>query len=1023
MPIRVKPWLALGATLVLALSAAGLAWSHRIANDPERLIARAYTQQRPFEFRIAGAGHAAVRLERGSANSRFQRPADLLEAEARIARELQGDPDNVKWLALRGRAELLGWDAETSVATLQHAQEQKPDDAGLLADLGAAYALRAESQNRAVDYGYAIEYLSRSLKAKPDAPEALFNRAVVYDRMYLYEDGVREWLRFLEVERTPAWREEARRRLNELEQKRKVRQTALARITDRPELLLQRIAAGDDVEPESYLDLAITEWLPRRSDDPNYERALNALAAQFQKRHGDPWLRDLLAARRSPELVRGLAALAEALKGNLADESERPLAAATEASRSLRSAGNRAGELRADVEHVYALHRALETAAECVEQAVTVEKNARAMNYRWILGQATLEEGNCWSLLGDFDAAHRKMDSAIALVTEAGYRDLQLRAASITQELQTHAGNLMAAWDLGREGLATYWSGPYSGTRGYQTYYNLLRSAESLGQPQTAYVFGRAAAAAIAESRRRRMEATTRARVARLASVAGWPDAARIESEQAGRLFDQLEQTKTDAQYRVRAQLNRAEAELSAGAPDAALKYLEVIRQPMENIRAAVVRIRFHNDLGDALWQAGRREQAAQAYRDTIELSERHLGTLRGAQERAGFMLAAAKAYRSLVQLSWDRADIAGAWRLWEWYRAGEMAGPRTGPEVDRYLAQLSHESFLSYATLPDGIVGWVVDGSGVEGHRLAVTPQELERTASRFLRECADPSASVLTIRRDARLLYQWLVAPFAHRLDPSRTLVIEPDEVIGAIPMQALLDENSRYLGERFPITFSGGVVDYAARAGVGLATGKVVVVAGPTLGTQMSRTFPPLPQTLREGTSVAARFAGSVLLTRAEATLAAVERNRPETELFHFAGHGFSNATNGGLLLAPDEGSSEEAGVLDGKRLGHQDWSRCRLAVLSACSTGTGEVRGPVNPESLVRNLLWAGVARVVAARWNVDAETDVLLMDQFYEALLSGSDVARSLQQAARRLRENSATSHPYYWAAFQNFGTR
>ena len=217
----------------------------------------------------------------------------------------------------------------------------------------------------------------------------------------------------------------------------------------------------------------------------------------------------------------------------------------------------------------------------------------------------------------------------------------------------------------------------------------------------------------------------------------------------------------------------------------------------------------------------------------------------------------------------------------------------------------------------------------------------------------------------------------------------------------------------------------MDYVARAGAGLAMGRGGRwwSPAPALGKQMSQTFPPLPQTLREGTSVAARFAGSILLTRAEATLSALERNRPETELFHFAGHGFSNATNGGLLLAPEENGSGEAGVLDGKRLEHQDWSRCRLAVLSACSTGTGEVRGPVNPESLVRNLLWAGVARVVAARWNVDAETDVLLMDQFYEALLSGSDVARSLQQAARRLRENSATSHPYYWAAFQNFGTR
>ena len=177
------------------------------------------------------------------------------------------------------------------------------------------------------------------------------------------------------------------------------------------------------------------------------------------------------------------------------------------------------------------------------------------------------------------------------------------------------------------------------------------------------------------------------------------------------------------------------------------------------------------------------------------------------------------------------------------------------------------------------------------------MTLQELERTASRFLRECADPSSSTQTIHRDARLLYQWLVAPFAHRLDPARTLVIEPDGAIGAIPIQALMDENSRYVGERFPVTFSGGVVDYLARAGTGSARAmSAVVVAGPTLGTQMSRTFPPLPQTLREGRSVAARFQNSVLLTHAQATLRALEHSRPQAELFHFAGHGFSNATTG-------------------------------------------------------------------------------------------------------------------------------
>ena len=124
-----------------------------------------------------------------------------------------------------------------------------------------------------------------------------------------------------------------------------------------------------------------------------------------------------------------------------------------------------------------------------------------------------------------------------------------------------------------------------------------------------------------------------------------------------------------------------------------------------------------------------------------------------------------------------------------------------------------------------------------------------------------------------------------------------------------------------------------------------------------------------------------------------------------------------------MAPEENGSAETGVLDGKRLAAEDWSRCRLAVLSACSTGTGESRGPVNPESLVRGMLWAGIARVVATRWNVDAEASVLFMDRFYDALLSGAGVAPALQRAALRLRENPATNHPYFWAGFQSFGTR
>ena len=213
----VRTWLARAAAVIVAVGAGWMAWVQWMVKDPAQLIAEAYTRQRPFEFRIPGAAHAPVRQRRGVGS----RSPELLEAEARIIRELEKDPDNVKWLGLRARAEMLAGDAETAIATLHRALGRKPDDPDLLADLGMAYALRAEAQHREVDYNSAIEDLGRSLKAKPNSMEALFNRAFVYERMYLYDDALRDWRRYLDLDKAGAWREEAQRHLADIEQKRR----------------------------------------------------------------------------------------------------------------------------------------------------------------------------------------------------------------------------------------------------------------------------------------------------------------------------------------------------------------------------------------------------------------------------------------------------------------------------------------------------------------------------------------------------------------------------------------------------------------------------------------------------------------------------------------------------------------------------------------------------------------------------------------------------------------------------------
>lgn len=213
-------WMMKAAAVVLGVGAAWFSYERFRTPEPEALIAQAYTEQRPFDLRFRDAEFAPLRAERG-VGSRLDRPQALLAAEARIAAELKSAPDSVRWLALRARAEMLNRDEEEAIATLQRALDRDGEHSRLLADLGMAYALRAESAKRSSDYQYAIEYLGRALKADASDAAALFNRAMVFERTAQYDLAVEDWQRYLAMDSQSGWAGEARRRLTQIEEKKK----------------------------------------------------------------------------------------------------------------------------------------------------------------------------------------------------------------------------------------------------------------------------------------------------------------------------------------------------------------------------------------------------------------------------------------------------------------------------------------------------------------------------------------------------------------------------------------------------------------------------------------------------------------------------------------------------------------------------------------------------------------------------------------------------------------------------------
>jgi len=250
----------------------------------ERLLARAYTQQRTLEPRIAGASYAPLRVSLGEAGSFTSRPPALLKAEALIATQLELHPSDPSWLQAKAQADVLEGKYDAAVETLRRALELEPHSPALLIDLATAYFQRAQQE----DFGAAYEYLSQALQVHPDDSVALFNRAIVSEHLFLYQQALDDWEHYLRVDSGSEWAEEARNRADAVREKLKEHGSKAPPLLSPAQVAAMATSAGPGSEQlsevdqliEEYLREAVRSWLPqafpatRANADPSAGQAL-----------------------------------------------------------------------------------------------------------------------------------------------------------------------------------------------------------------------------------------------------------------------------------------------------------------------------------------------------------------------------------------------------------------------------------------------------------------------------------------------------------------------------------------------------------------------------------------------------------------------------------------------------------------------------------------------------------------------------------------------------------------------------
>jgi CHAT domain-containing protein/tetratricopeptide (TPR) repeat protein len=1049
------PRLAMAGASLLALVAVG-SWvvvhrNNANRNQPsaaDKLLARAYTEKRTLELRIAGADYAPLRVSRGPAASFTSRPSALLKAEALIASQLESHPSDPSWLQAKAQADVLEGKYDAAVEALRRALELEPHSPALLTDLATAYFQRAQQEDRKDDLGAAYEYLSQALRLHPDDPVALFNRAIVAEHGFLYHQALDDWEHYLRVDANSQWGEEARNRANAIREKLKEHESNATPLLSPGQVAdaatNASLSSGVDLRMvdqriEEYLHEAVRSWLPqafpeagsngaRATADPRASQALFFLADLTSRQHGDLWLADLLHGSSAPHFPQAVTALARAVKANDAGDYDVSRQQSHLAERLFRASGNFAGALRAEFEQSFA-DQISRRSEDCRRRSIAAGAGSRRYSYPWLQIQLGLEESVCSKLMGDLGihevAARRAQDRA----QQAGYGALYLRASGFVAESKFDTGDRSGGWKLVSAGLERYWPGQFPPMRGYNLYTFVADSAEA-NQSNLQLAIWREAAAVIDAGENLRLRAEAHSSMANAASAAHLPEVAKHHFEEAARLYAGAPQTEAMRANRLASEIMTAQLETSQSAFDAALARLTRVQDEVRQLSNNFLAQMFYSTLGEVQLRSHHAAEAEQAFRPALRLAEQNLASLTSEKSRTSWSKDAAPVYLGLAEAELVQGREQESLNVFEWYLgAPQRVGRRGGdtspswPDPSRLSARLpllSNETVLAFGALPDGLAMWVYDDRGVTAKWIPKSSQELQDLAENFHAQCSDPSSELSALRRNARSLYESLIAPAEQHLAPGRTLVIEAEGWLARVPFEALLNSNDHYLIERAPIVHSLGQDSQARlRNDTGISVDLPALVVGSTASSAADGLI-SLPDVAAEADAVASGFHSAHVLKGGKATLRAVRNELPGAAVFHFAGHSLAAPVRTGLLLEGTDGRANGPHLMDANVVRQLHPQSLQLAVLSACSTASGS-GGSSGFDSVTDALLRAGVPHVVASRWAVDsAETRGFVQD-FYHNALSGQTVSDAIRLTSQKMLLNPRTAHPYYWAAFAAYG--
>ena len=905
-PVRVAV-----AALLLVVVALGVWQIFFRQSDVEKgLVAlnAAYREERPTEARISNLDYAPFPTRRSGRATGNVDQNELNRAELTLLEALANKPSAAVHHAL-GKVYLAKREFDKAVEQFDAGIKSDPNNAQLYSDLGAAWLEKgkldtdgAEPGKGMEELGHALENLNRALGINPNSLEALFNRALCEEQMTLYAQAENDWREYLKRDSTSPWAEEARRRLQVLEEKKKkASQTREGLLKD----FLRAHESGNDDAAWSTLsrsrgrsgNLIVESLLDDffRWSAQNNEREAGAVLQKLSyagdveaAKVGDAFTRDLARslkaanARQRERIAEGRQLVKQAIGRYNKSEFKEAIELLSAADRKFLESDDKCHHLFVEAWIGFCYLR-LQESEKALESFKRLSQEFAARNYKSMLAQSLLAQADAFTGRNEFSKVLEHASESLSLSQEIQDNANSVRCLMAGTAIQLIMGDYNESLRATFRALRLAEELPADPKIIWPFYHEASLDFYFLGLPTAALEFEREALRLATTAGVPLLASRAYDRLALLQERLGnYPEAMR-NSELARAEGEKITDEKMRTNILAHAAMNQGRLYRGSGDPQKAIASFDTALSLYQQLGMDIYEYQVHKGKLLALMQLNDNDAAQAELDSTLYWFEKNREKIAEERLRNKFFDTEQDTYDVALDFAYSRkndrvkaldfAEVSRARSLHDLMTKGARFGgednnpelrldsvtpPLNAKEIQQRLPE--QMQLLEYSVLPDKTIIWVITKNSITSNTTTIARDVLNQKTKQYLYLLTRASPNKGEVMSMARELYTALIRPVEAYLNKDLQLCVVPDDKLNFLPFASLVSpDTGRYLIDDFTLQIAPSATVFVtssenAKLRPPLSTERLLVVGNPRFDRKSFGDLPDLPSAKHEAEEIA-------------------------------------------------------------------------------------------------------------------------------------------------------------------------